>query len=135
MKSSTHTKLVGVSEYLAKTIWITKFMREQGYPPLQNMPEQDNESAIKLEANGCTSTGAKSRHLDIQYFWIKENLETMGIKVRHCRTLKMIADFFTKPLQGALFKLFRDIIMGHKLISSLDEHDLALLIEERVEES
>jgi hypothetical protein len=134
MKSSTHAELVGVSEYLATTIWITKFMKEQGYPPLENTLEQDNESAIKLEANGRTSAGAKSRHLDIQYFWIKENLETMGIKVRHCRTLKMIADFFTKPLQGALFKLFRDIIMGHKLISSLDDHDLALLAEERVEE-
>jgi hypothetical protein len=134
MKSSTHAELVGVSEYLATTIWITKFMREQGYPPLENILEQDNESAIKLEANGRTSAGAKSRHLDIQYFWIKENLETMGIKVRHCRTLKMIADFFTKPLQGALFQLFRDIIMGYKLISSLDDHDLALLVEERVEE-
>ena len=25
----------------------------------------------------------------------------------------MIADFFTKPLQGKLFKLMRDIIMGN----------------------
>ena len=25
----------------------------------------------------------------------------------------MIADFFTKPLQGALFKKFRDIVMGY----------------------
>ena len=135
MRSSTHAEMVGVSDYLPTTIWVTNFMQEQGYPPLENFLEQDNESAIKLEANGRTSAGAKSRHLDIQYFWIKENLETMGIKVRHCRTLKMIADFFTKPLQGALFQLFRDIIMGYKLISSLDDHDLALLVEERVEEN
>ena len=31
----------------------------------------------------------------------------------------MLADFFTKPLQGALFNKFRDVIMGYKPISSL----------------
>jgi hypothetical protein len=31
-----------------------------------------------------------------------------------CRTEEMIADFFTKPLQGALFLKYRDIIMNRK---------------------
>ena len=31
----------------------------------------------------------------------------------------MIADFFTKPLQGSLFAKFRDVILGHKHISSV----------------
>ena len=31
----------------------------------------------------------------------------------------MIADYFTKPLQGALFKKLRDVIMGHTHPSSL----------------
>ena len=30
----------------------------------------------------------------------------------------MIADFFTKPLQGGLFKYLRDIIMGHSKLPS-----------------
>jgi hypothetical protein len=33
----------------------------------------------------------------------------------------MLADFFTKPLQGNLFRKFRDVIMGHKHIDSLKE--------------
>jgi hypothetical protein len=108
-------------------------MTAQGYPPKTNFLEQDNESAIKLEVNGRTSAGAKSRHLNIRYFWIKENLEDLHIKVRHCRTLKMLADFFTKPLQGALFRIFRDIILGKNRIISLDSIP-NLLVEERVEE-
>jgi hypothetical protein len=94
--------------------------------------EQDNESAIKLEVNGRTSAGAKSRHLNIRYFWIKENLEDFHIKVRHCRTLQMLADFFTKPLQGALFRIFRDLILGKNRIISLDSIP-DLLVEEHVE--
>jgi hypothetical protein len=33
----------------------------------------------------------------------------------------MLADFFTKPLQGNLFRKFREVIMGHKHINSLKE--------------
>jgi hypothetical protein len=131
MRSSTHAEMVGVSDYLPNTIWVTHFMTAQGYPPQTNVLEQDNESAIKLEVNGRTSAGAKSRHLDIRYFWIKENLEDMHIKVRHCRTLKMLADFFTKPLQGSLFRIFRDIILGTNRIISIDSIP-DLLVKERV---
>ena len=30
----------------------------------------------------------------------------------HCPTERMIADYYTKPLQGSLFKKMRDILMG-----------------------
>ena len=33
----------------------------------------------------------------------------------------MIADFFTKPLQGRLFKHFRDVVMGYKHINDLQD--------------
>ena len=34
------------------------------------------------------------------------------MRVVYCPTGEMIADFFTKPLQGALFRKFRAIIMN-----------------------
>ncbi|KAG7363058.1 hypothetical protein IV203_026418 [Nitzschia inconspicua] len=43
----------------------------------------------------------------------------------------MLADFFTKPLQGALFRKFRDVILGHKPLSSLSV-PVTSLREERV---
>ena len=43
-----------------------------------------------------------------------------GIQTQHCPTLKMLVDCFTKPLQGALFTKFCDIIMGYKRVDSLD---------------
>jgi hypothetical protein len=33
MRSSTHAEMVGVSDYLPTTIWVTHFMTAQGYPP------------------------------------------------------------------------------------------------------
>ena len=34
------------------------------------------------------------------------------IKIHHCPTEEMVGGFFTKPLQGAAFIRFRDLIMG-----------------------
>jgi hypothetical protein len=118
-KSSTEAEVVGASDYLPHTLWVKMFMEAQGYTIDESYLEQDNESAIKLEKNGRSSAGAKSRHIDIRYFWIKDRTQAHGISIRHCPTLHMLADFFTKPLQGALFRKFRDIILGYKHVNSL----------------
>lgn len=77
-----------------------------------NVLFQDIESAIKMERNGLKSCGDKSRHINIRYFFIKDILDNENISVEHCGTDMMIADFMTKPLQGAKFRLFRNVIMG-----------------------
>ncbi|CAJ1957919.1 unnamed protein product [Cylindrotheca closterium] len=65
------------------------------------------------------SSGQKTKHMDNRYFWIKDRLKTEGIEVQYCPTEKMFADFFTKPLQGNLFRKLRDVVLGYKHIDSL----------------
>jgi hypothetical protein len=55
-----------------------------------------------------------------------------GIEVKYCPTGVMLADFFTKPLQGSLFRKFWDIVMGYKHIDSLNQVDEESPLEERV---
>ena len=47
----------------------------------------------------------------------------------------MLADFFTKPLQGSLFVKLRDVIMGIKHIDTLRQEVKSLPVQERVEEN
>ena len=133
-KSSTEAELVGASDYLSNTIWIQNFMAAQGYPIKNSYFEQDNESAIKLETNGRFSAGQKSRHIAIRHFWITDRVKQDQIKIRHRDTASMLADFLTKPLQGSLFRKFRDVILGYKPLSSLNE-PVAPENLERVEEN
>ena len=68
-----------------------------------------------LEQNCCMSVGQKSRHINIRHFWIsKDRTEANKITIRHCPTLEMLADFFTKSLQGNLSCRFRDVILVSK---------------------
>ena len=111
-KSSTETEVVGASDYKPWTIWTKRFLMEQGYDLTRNVFYQEIMSAMKIEKNGRKSCGDKSRHFYIRYFFIKDILKNEGIELKHCSTERMIADYFTKPLQGKLFKKIRDIIMG-----------------------
>mmetsp|Transcript_14327 Transcript_14327/g.26895 ORF Transcript_14327/g.26895 Transcript_14327/m.26895 type:complete len:175 (-) Transcript_14327:32-556(-) len=100
-------------------IWARMFLEHQGYEINENILYQDNQSAIKIEENGAKSCSKRSRHIDMRYFFIKDRLETENIKVVYCPTEHMVADFFTKPLQGKLFHYLKAIIMGHEPITKL----------------
>ena len=73
-------------------------MKDQGYPISRKLFYQDNMSAVQIEKNGSVSSGKKSRHINIRFFFIKDILKREGIEVEHCPTERMVADFFTKPL-------------------------------------
>jgi hypothetical protein len=132
-KSSTEAETVGASDYMPNTIWVQHFMESQGYTVTSNILEQDNESAIRLATNGRASAGPKSRHIDIRYFWLKDRIQSPDIHIRHCPTTQMLADFFTKPLQGHLFRFFKAVVLGQRHIDTLSD-PIAQPLEERVED-
>mmetsp|Transcript_11440 Transcript_11440/g.14339 ORF Transcript_11440/g.14339 Transcript_11440/m.14339 type:complete len:209 (+) Transcript_11440:405-1031(+) len=118
-KSSTESELVGTSEYVPYNIHAVMFLAVQGYLMRKNVLYQDNQSSIRMEKNGRNSCTGNSRHINIRYFFVKDRVDKGELIIEYCPTEKMLADFFTKPLQGRQFKLMRDIIMGHKPISIL----------------
>ena len=131
-RSSTESELVGVSEYLPYDIWQVNFYKEEEYDILKNIVFQDNQSAIKMEINGRNSCTGNSRHIDIKYFWVKNRIDDKEVEIEYCPTTLMLGDYFTKPLQGNLFRRFRSVIMGHTHINDLlGDEDFPL--KERVE--
>ena len=123
-KSSTEGEIVGVSDYLPNVIWGRMFLEAQGYKIKENTLYQDNQAAMKILKNGKASSGQKTKHIDARYFFSKDRCETEGIEIKYCPTEIMIADFFTKPLQGNLFKKLRDVVLGYVHVRTLfHEHE------------
>ena len=87
-------------------------MSAQGYEIKPSILNQDNESAIKLERNGRASSGQRTRHIDIRHFFLADRIKNNEFAVKYCPTEMMVADFFTKPLQGNLFRKLSAVIMG-----------------------
>ena len=111
--STTESETVSASDCLGQTIWTMNFLECQGFKVCRNYYYQDNESAIRLEKNGIQSAGKRSRHIDIRFFFIKDQIKNGDIHLLYCPTEDMIADFFSKSFQGALFVRFCNMIMGH----------------------
>jgi hypothetical protein len=87
-------------------------MKAQGYDVKDNVLFQDNKSSILLEKNGKASSSKRMKHINIRYFFITYRVSKKEVLVVWCPTVDMIGDYVTKPLQWALFRKFRDQIMG-----------------------
>ena len=111
-RSSTEAELVGVDDMVGNILWTNYFLKAQGYDYDETIIYQDNKSAILLEQNGMASSSKRTKHINIRYFFIKDRIEKNEVKVKYCPTNDMIADYFTKPLQGRKFLEFRKFIMN-----------------------
>jgi hypothetical protein len=113
-KSSTEAELVGVNDVMPQVLWTKYWMEAQGYNIDENTIGRDNQLLMLLKNNGRASSSKRTRHINIHYFFITKNHIKAGeVKVEYCPTGEMIADYFTKPLQGYLFKMFCDMIMNN----------------------
>jgi len=113
-KSSCESEVVAASDETGLLIHVNEFLRIQGYEAEMESPGvlfQDNQSAIKLEVNGKSSSN-RTKHISIRNFWLKDKVSQGDIVIEYLPTEDMIADLLTKPLQGELFYKFRKQIMN-----------------------
>ena len=112
-KSSTESEVVGADDVMPQMLWTLYFLEAQGCKVLDNVLYQDNKSSILLENNGRGSSGKRTRHMNVRYFFIADRVKSKEIRIEYCPTGIMVADYFTKPLQGLIFRQLRAMIMGN----------------------
>ena len=112
MRSSTESEVVGVYDVLPQILWTKKFLEDQGETIKETVLYQDNMSSMLLEWNGRQSSTKRMKHMDIRYFYVGDHIQNKTLSLQHCPTKEMLADYFTKPLQGSLFIRLRNHIMG-----------------------
>jgi hypothetical protein len=110
-RSSTEAELIAVDDILSTIQWTKMFLMEQGYD-LKTEIKEDNKSTMLLMKNGRLSSGKRTKHLDVRYFYAKDLIDRGILQVTHSVSEQIIADFFTKPLQGRRFEILRDVILN-----------------------
>ena len=111
-RSSTEAELVSLYDVLPQILWTRIFLDSQGYGISDSVVHQDNKSTILLAENGRMSSSKRTRHLNIRYFFVTDCVKAKELSIKYCPTEEMISDYFTKPLQGTLFRKMRDLIMN-----------------------
>jgi hypothetical protein len=110
--SSTEAELVGVHDTMGHILWTRNFLKSQGLNVRTNVVYQDNQSAMLLAKNGRSSSGKRTRHINIRYFFVKDRIKKGHMTLEYCPTEQMLADILTKPLHGSQFRYFRARILN-----------------------
>ena len=111
-RSATESELIAVDDDIAKCMWTREFAESQGFKVKSNIIYQDNSSTIKLINNGKASSGKRTRHFDMRLFCVHDLVGQDQVKVMHCPSDKMLADYMSKPLVGKPFKRMRKEILN-----------------------
>jgi len=111
-KSSCEAEVVALSDEASTVLWSRDFLISQGYT-LPAVPIfEDNQAAIAVLERGAGA--GSTRHINIRYFWLSDRVKSGELSIRYVPTQDMLADMFTKPLQGELFrKLRRRLLNWH----------------------
>ena len=67
-RSSTESEIVEVNNFMLSIIWTRNFLNAQDYDVTENIIFQDNKSTIILEKNGKSSSGKRTKYINIRYF-------------------------------------------------------------------
>ena len=133
--SSTEAEVVAVHDNMPAILWTRYFLEAQGYPLNSSTVHQDNMSSMLLELNGRGSSSKRTRHMNIRYFFVGDVAARKHINIVYCPTDEMIGDFFTKPLGGAKFRRFRNIIMNitHDEYGDVDMDELMAVHQAKIQ--
>eukprot|EP00957_Ditylum_brightwellii_P119997 9157766-Ditylum_brightwellii.AAC.1 len=88
-------------------------MKNQECKSKVNFILKDNESTVMLANNGKDSSGKRTRHFDIEYFYTTDILSRDEVVVEYCPTNNIIANYMLELLVGYKFDRFRNAILNN----------------------
>ena len=95
--SSTEAEYIALSEAGREICWLRALYHELGFP--QNSPtilKGDNNGSIAMVKN--PQFHQRSKHIDIRYHWIRDQIAKETIDLESCRDPDQTADILTKAL-------------------------------------
>lgn len=105
--STTEAEYVALCQTSKQAVWYCGLLRDIGYSKYLKdgftVPLLcDNQSAIALADN--PENHARSKHIDVQFHYVRQLLAYNKISVEYCPTSHMVADALTKPLRLSVYR-------------------------------
>ena len=88
--STTEAEYITLSQAAQEAIWLRQLYTDlQGEPPEPITVYEDNQAAICLSKN--PQSHGRSKHIEIKYHFIREQVNKKTIELKYCQTSNMVA--------------------------------------------
>jgi hypothetical protein len=95
--STTEAEYIAATSAGQEILWLRNLLTELGYKlPGPSTLHIDNRSAISVAKN--PEHHGRMKHLDLRFYWLRNEAEKGTISIQHLRTEEMPADMMTKAL-------------------------------------
>ena len=107
--STAEAEYIALSAAAQEALWMRQLLTDLNV----NIDEpvtiyEDNQSAIAMSKN--PQFHRRSKHIDIKYHFVRDQVEKKTLTVLYCPTGSMLADLFTKGIPKEQFKKLRELI-------------------------
>lgn len=107
--SSTEAEYISAFDATREAAWLRQLLLDVTGHEISSIKLYiDNQSAISIANN--TNVSKRSKHMDVKYHYIRQEVQNQHITTEYCPTDSMIADIFTKPLSRDRFRTLRDML-------------------------
>jgi hypothetical protein len=103
--SSTEAEYIAACFAAKEASWLDLLFGELGYPQEVFRIESDNQSSLALMSNPVYHD--RTKHVDIQYHFVREKVEDGLLEFVYCPTTQMAADSLTKGVPKVKFEQCR----------------------------
>jgi len=103
--SSTEAEYMSLTQGVKEALWLAELLADLGALRHKSEIRQvqcDNQGVIALTKN--PQYHARTKHIDMQYHFLQQHIESGSIQLTYCPTHEIVADSFTKPLPCPLFE-------------------------------
>ena len=93
-------------------IWLKQALAELLPDDIPEILVTDNTGSIDISKNRRIND--RSKHIDIQYYYMRENILNGTITLSHCSSVENLADICTKGITKGVLDHLTPKITGHK---------------------
>ena len=112
--SAAEAEYIALSSPTQEIIWLRRLLTDlHSKPHGPTELKEDNQGAIAIAKNPVTHN--RTKHIDIRYHFVRENVHDNVVNMTYCPSVSMIAAILTKLIPRVKFEQFRTAMGVAKL--------------------